>query len=352
MNLSSSALQQDVPAAIAAELDDQYWQFPVDDIMRMLSRKELKPGLLEHEPYHSLSSFAYLVDHPAAQEILGSMPTPEPFELVASERENYGRLVKFLNSCVDNCDRAYPMLRGELSQLSSISSFLELKPLKDRLWPTLKFFAYNRETKDGIDAGAPLKPALVAGKSMPGEPDCYWSLPPTAGPRAMEIRIPVEVKDSWCDIVAQAGMYARAQMCAIPLRLFSLVIGVNHATHTLRFLIYHRGGLTVSPEIDLCDEEGRRDVQRILFSILLWQTPEDAGIPAFTNGFEYLIPCGRNTTPMRFLADEVLFHSTCVRGRGTHVVRCVPQQQSHPSPLPVRQLRRSHSQSSGLISSL
>ncbi|TFK77716.1 hypothetical protein K466DRAFT_461864, partial [Polyporus arcularius HHB13444] len=52
----------------------------------------------------------------------------------------------------------------------------------------------------------------------------------------------VEVKDNWKALVMQAATYARAQISAVPLRAFSLVIGVNHSTNELRFLIYHHGG--------------------------------------------------------------------------------------------------------------
>ena len=175
----------------------------------------------------------------------------------------------------------------------------------------------------------------------------------------MEVGIPTEVKDSWSRIVTQAGTYARALVSAMPLRLFSLVIGVNHKTHTLRFLIYHRGGLTASHDIDLDEEKGRRDVQRILFSILLWQTPDDAGFPAFTNGLatvipsEPLTPSGPseastalelpkgNTSSLPVFTDKVFFHSTCVRGRGTLVIRGLLQRPSnaHANLIPPYRLR-------------
>ncbi|RPD72119.1 hypothetical protein L226DRAFT_162611 [Lentinus tigrinus ALCF2SS1-7] len=163
-------------------------------------------------------------------------------------------------------------------------------------------------------------------------------MPPNPVPAAMEIRIPVEVDNNWHGILKRAWTYALAQVSAAPLRLFSLVIGVNHKTRRLRFLIYHRGGLTASHEIDLHQARGRRDVQRVMFSILLWQNSEDAGLPSFTNGFESLIPSKDTTSPVRVVTDKVLFHSLSVRGRGTLVVRAVPKSPARPSFIPVYQV--------------
>ncbi|KAJ3730935.1 hypothetical protein DFJ43DRAFT_977740, partial [Lentinula guzmanii] len=56
------------------------------------------------------------------------------------------------------------------------------------------------------------------------------------------IAIPVEVKDNWSDLVLQSGIYACCLFSASPLRQFVLGIGYNYEDHTLRFLVYQRGG--------------------------------------------------------------------------------------------------------------
>ncbi|RPD57851.1 hypothetical protein L227DRAFT_199782 [Lentinus tigrinus ALCF2SS1-6] len=97
----------------------------------------------------------------------------------------------------------------------------------------------------------------------------------------------------------------------------------------MRFLIFHRGGLTVSHEIDLDEAEGHCAVQRIMVSILLWQDPEDADLPSFTNGVESQIPSLGGATPsVRVVADKLLFHSLSVGDRGTLVVRGIPTSQA------------------------
>ncbi|KAJ7666542.1 hypothetical protein B0H17DRAFT_879763, partial [Mycena rosella] len=56
------------------------------------------------------------------------------------------------------------------------------------------------------------------------------------------IQIPVEVKDNWPDMVAQAATYARCLFSASPSRAFALVLAYHHTDCELRFLIFHRGG--------------------------------------------------------------------------------------------------------------
>ncbi|RPD66591.1 hypothetical protein L227DRAFT_649286 [Lentinus tigrinus ALCF2SS1-6] len=288
--------QQDSCVAMAAELGDQYWEFNVGTIARMLSPKQLKPQWSTQDPYPPLSSFTCLVEDHAVQQALRTMPVPKAFELVAAERKNYYTLADFFNSCVRNCNAAYDNAQRKLSPGGPFM----LKPRKDRWWPTLKFFSYDRDMKDRVDGAAPLKPNLVAGGSVTSR-DCYWSMPSNRVDSGMEVLVAVEV-------------------CAMPLRLFSVVIGVNHIAHTLRFLIYHRGGLTASYEIDLYEAQGRQDVQRVIFSILLWQNSADAGLPIFTDGVHFKIPSIGTSSLVGVTTDKVLFLSLSVRGRGTLVL--------------------------------
>ncbi|RPD69015.1 hypothetical protein L226DRAFT_563602 [Lentinus tigrinus ALCF2SS1-7] len=309
------------------EIGDQYWQLDVESIAGMLSPKILKLERPKYEPYPPLNSFICFSDDNAVQTALRSVPMPTAIKFVSTMKPNY-LLAEFFNSCVHNCDAAYEKLRSELSS----SSPFTLKPREDRWWPTLELFSYDRKTKDGYDGAAPLRPKLIAGERAPngsGEPTCYWSMPPNPVPAAIKICVPVEVDNNWYGILKRAGMYALAQVSAFPLRLFTLVIGVNYKTHRMRFLIFHRGGLTVSHEIDLDEAEGHCAVQRIMVSILLWQDPEDADLPSFTNGVESQIPSLGGATPsVRVVADKLLFHSLSVGDRGTLVVRGIPTSQA------------------------
>ncbi|KAI0755258.1 hypothetical protein C8Q80DRAFT_1266737 [Daedaleopsis nitida] len=82
------------------------------------------------------------------------------------ERVNYNSTAEFLNECIDNCKTALDQLRTSD------------KSLHNRWWTALKFFAYDKPTKDAVEGAAPLKPALVGVMSdEPGDLDCYWGLP-------------------------------------------------------------------------------------------------------------------------------------------------------------------------------
>ncbi len=320
-------LQDELLALMDGELGEQIWQFPANDIARMLSPKIVdvadSPARLQ-EPYPPLAWYRCVIDDPAICAAVDSMSGPQPLMLMPSERLNYTPLAKWFNECITPCNEL-------------------LVTLKQRWFPTLVFSAYDRPTGDKI-AGAPsLKPGLVAGpRELGKETVCYWS---RANPDddQMPIDFAVEVKDNWKALVMQAATYARAQISAIPLRAFSLVIGVNHSTNELRFLIYHHGGLTASLPIRIDTAEGVRQVQKVLFSVLLWQTPQDAGLPLFTNGNKFVLPASASLPAQGTLAvaDQVLFHSLCVRGRGSLVVRARPITDPPSSLQPGHQLRSS-----------
>ncbi|PFH48031.1 hypothetical protein AMATHDRAFT_131381, partial [Amanita thiersii Skay4041] len=54
--------------------------------------------------------------------------------------------------------------------------------------------------------------------------------------------IPVEVKGTWSQKVAQASTYARCLFAASPTRSFVPVFVINHKSKQMRFLICHRSG--------------------------------------------------------------------------------------------------------------
>ncbi|RPD53233.1 hypothetical protein L226DRAFT_563965 [Lentinus tigrinus ALCF2SS1-7] len=338
-------LQDELLELMAGELGEQTWQFPPDDIARMLSPKIINavhsPGELQ-DPYPPLARYTCLIDDDRVGKALDAVSGPKPLQLDAdTEKPNYKPVANFLNECVSSCKTVYSSLRH-----------VKLSPFKLAMpwFPNLVFSTYDRPTGDMV-AGAPaLKPDIVAGgqplkrnKKKKKKTVCYWSRG-RQGWNGMEIAFAVEVKNNWKVLVKQAATYARAQISAIPLRAFSLVIGVNHSTNELRFLLYHRGGLTASRPIRIDTAHGVLQVQKVLFSIILWQTPQDAGLPSFTNGDNFLLPSSASHPDqvVQAVADQVLFHSLSVRGRGTLVVRAHPTTNSSRSSLqPARQLRRS-----------
>ncbi|KAK7002067.1 hypothetical protein R3P38DRAFT_2557356, partial [Favolaschia claudopus] len=141
-----------------------------------------------------------------------------------------------------------------------------------------------------------------------------------------QVRIPVEVKKAWPELIWQAGTYARALRSATLERAFRLVFGYNQATCDFRVLIFHNGGLAVSLPCDLRSPSGRKDVVRMLWPVFLWQDAEDAGFPSFTDG-DHLALDGSDNTDCIARRVAILSHSLTCRGRGTLVIKaqlCLP----------------------------
>ncbi|KAF8305821.1 hypothetical protein DL93DRAFT_2065954, partial [Clavulina sp. PMI_390] len=94
---------------------------------------------------------------------------------------------------------------------------------------------YDREITDGVDGAPNLKPDLIGlmeAKAFHPEERAPWSA----------LDVVVEVEESWPELVAQAGTYARALLNAHPIRTYALIIGYNHVEGEVRFLFFHRGG--------------------------------------------------------------------------------------------------------------
>ncbi|RPD56214.1 hypothetical protein L226DRAFT_615737 [Lentinus tigrinus ALCF2SS1-7] len=310
--------QEELFAFMAGELGEQTWQFPPDDIARMLSPKFINSPEKLREPYPPLAWYTCLCDDRCVREALEAMPRPRPLKTIPRTKKiNYPLVSNFLNDCVACCKNVYVKLSRD-----NLSPFNLAAPCS----PNLVFSPYDRPTGDKVSGAPVLKPHVVAGqRQLDNKTLCYWSRA-RPGRNEMNIDFAVEVKNDWKKLVKQAATYARAQNGAVPLRAFSVVVGVNHSTNELRFLLYHRGGLTVSLPMRIDTAHGVLQVQNVLFSILLWQTPQDAGLPSFTNGHDFLLPssASRPENFVHAIADQVLFHSLSVRGPGTLVVRAYP----------------------------
>ncbi|KAG6852183.1 hypothetical protein C0991_002308, partial [Blastosporella zonata] len=180
-------------------------------------------------------------------------------------------------------------------------------------------------TGDTVETSAPLEPHVVGIHAHPDPTDfkamkCYWSLRPESSNTDHQIAIAVEVKDDWREMIEQSATYARAQWRGAAHRAFSLVIGVHHKENKLRFLIFHSGGLTASQPLSLKDETGKLLIQKILFSIYSWQSPEDAGFPSFTDGCSFHLGNDKDTS-LEWKVEEIYHHALSVRGRKTWVAR-------------------------------
>ena len=211
------------------------------------------------------------------------------------ERDWYTHLAKFLDGCVDAC-------RGTTG---------------DGFYGDLKFIVYDRTTEDGVEGAAALKPVLVGGLGLvPGE-KVAWS---PQSPSTKQVLLPVEVKKDWAPMIHQAATYARCLFSISPSRQFAVVLGFRHTTNQLRFLVFHRGGLTGSLPFSV-EAEGLKDILRVFLSILAWESAEDAGFLGFYNGSKMSLLRHRDDkTGVVARVKEVLHDGLCVQGRAPRVV--------------------------------
>ncbi|KAK7460946.1 hypothetical protein VKT23_008874 [Stygiomarasmius scandens] len=318
-----SLYQRDLLAWIEDEIGGQTWQFSAQEVSQMLSPKMLKEEFDGSQSvYHLVTDYDYLVDQEFVHKAVDKMPLPSTPALVKSQHENYPIIAAFLNECVKNCKTAYNEAAARQASHKKISPrFPKLKKAGSHWWPDLKFSAYDKPTGDTVGGAEPLKPDVVGTHLEPDDLSrCVWGATWGDESGQVGIDIPVEVKANWRELIKQAATYARAMTNFVPLRSFCLVIGVDHRRKTLRFLIFHRSGLSASKELLLTSPEDRRAIQRVLFSVYLWQTPEDAGFPSFTNGYEFTLPTMGNLEQPPTRVKEDFYYSLCVRGRASFVL--------------------------------
>ncbi|KAJ7726197.1 hypothetical protein B0H14DRAFT_2268463, partial [Mycena olivaceomarginata] len=273
-----TSLQSELKKDLAHELGGHIWQFSPQRISQMLSPKCLKPGYTndlitsgQKGPLHpSLDDHICLVDDAAVTSALDGIEVPSSaVKPVDRESQSYQSLCVFLNNCV----RA----------INSIGQFV-LKPRGERWYSRLTFHINDDATADGIDSAAPLKPDIVGLHEENFNPKvlpCCWGFSDVKNP---QVRIPVEVKKAWPELIWQAGTYARALRSATPERAFRLVFGYNQMTCDFRVLIFHNGGLAASLLCNLQSASDRKMVVCMLWPVFLWQDAEDAGFPSFTDG--------------------------------------------------------------------
>ncbi|KAJ3995066.1 hypothetical protein F5050DRAFT_1713202 [Lentinula boryana] len=221
---------------------------------------------------------------------------------------------------LENYDLAIDKLQSQIDK--TYKSFARQKPetllVKSDCPENLKFYVWDRPMKDAKS----LKPdgAGVLGFEADELDNLFWSPPAECGE---QIAIPVEVKGNWPELVLQAATYARCMFSASPLRQFVPVIGYKHNEHSLRFLVFHRGGCTSSEPLDLDQPKGQKAFIHLLVSILTWRTRADAGFPAWCNDAQICLPRRKagDSSPLTVDIDRILHYSVCVRGRAPRVFR-------------------------------
>ncbi len=215
------------------DLGDQLWEFDADTTIRILSPKVLRSDSCE-DLYPPLQSFDFLVDVVSVREIMDFMPEPGAINFMSSERFNHLPLSVFLNECAANCDNAYRKL---LSAGVTFRGSL-IQPINKRWSPMCRFHVYDKQTnsKDVVPNSAALKPDLAGVASttsakLPAIGVCQRS---RRNARSMRGRTRRRSSSLWRSMGIGMRLLDRPERMLArrstrcPLRLFSIVIGVNH----------------------------------------------------------------------------------------------------------------------------
>jgi len=196
-----------------------------DDIARMLSPKKLVNVVDEPR----IGDFECLIDHEVVGPTLERNDPGPPKDCAGGETSHYERIAEYLNCTVRRCETVYGLLQGGPNSLN-------LLPFDRVPMDPLHFIKGDMYTKDGVQNAARLKPDIYGfrSKTAPAKGeifDLFWNLRTTGkhpASKDREAAFVCEVKDNWTTLQHQAATYARAQMDAVPLRHFVVVIGVNH----------------------------------------------------------------------------------------------------------------------------
>lgn len=308
--LSTSKLKAPLPKRrppSLSGLQNHVWQFPAIRMARILSpkiplngRPVLMPGCKD-----SLKNYACAVDN--LESILDKVHSSvAPIKWTRSEDKtlHYKPLATFLNRCVQACDAG----------LDADSNFAIKKA--HRWYANLQFVIVKPPLRD--KAKNPI-PSLVGVPNLnSGEAVC-WS-PQALDNSSEAFRIPVQVGKGWLNIVKQALNHARCLFDANPLRRFALVIGFDYIQRELRFLVFHRGGLTSSPTLSV--KTDTKDVLRLFMAILSWSSLADAGFPEWCNNTQFRLPrTGDDTEGVLATVDDILHDSATVRGRAARAIQ-------------------------------
>ena len=300
--------QSELKQTMKEEIADHTFSFPSCKLARMLSPKKPKSGADPSEGFLYLNNYDCTVDkEPFGNALKDVVQKLSPFipATHSSEQASYKALAKFLTKSVAVCHAA----------LDKQDAF----PKRQERWYNNLEFVVGRPMADGTEGAAVLKPDIAGGNGVSNLRDrLYWK--PPADKPAHRIMLPVEVKKTWKEMVSQAATYARSLFGADPLRVFALVLGFDHNNNTLRFLVFHRGGLTASDPYNITEADKLEEVARLLLTLTSWSTAAEAGFTTCCNETTFLLPAdNEGTDHVRATVESILFQSLCVRGRMTHV---------------------------------
>jgi hypothetical protein len=275
----------------------------------MLSPKKPKPGVEAAGKLLLLDQYDFAVDKPAIQDALNDVVARlENDEILTSQSFEPHDLAAFLTRCIEACHDA-------------LDNQQDAPPRQARWYHDLRF-AVGDAPANCCGESISLNQAIAGGhgSSAGGGEVFYWD--PVEGNPTNNLTLPAEAEGSWVETVSQAAKDARYLFGVGRLRLFVLALAFNEDEKALRFLIFHRGGLTASEACNIAEPGGLKEVGRLFLTLALWTTPGDAGFIPFFTETEYALPADESGKDYVIATvDEVLSRSPEIRGKATVVSR-------------------------------
>jgi hypothetical protein len=177
---------------------------------------------------------------------------------------------------------------------------------KTTYYSSLQFSVYDKPVADGIDDSHPLKPDSLG---------CNREILPDEKVPWRDIRIAVEVKNNWPDLVVQAATYSRCMFASSRGQTYNIVIGFHYKRRELRFLFFHRGGVTAYLA-DLTTDVGWRRLVAAMVGLASVPDRDSAGMDSSRDNFHFNLPAVGLCAIVQPICTR-----DCVRGRATYVAK-------------------------------
>ncbi|KAJ7639179.1 hypothetical protein FB45DRAFT_1023917 [Roridomyces roridus] len=299
---------------MSIEIGAHTWQFPASIFVQMLShktrkhRKEIRS--LGLAGVNRLEDYTFDSDQPWFHASLESGIT----RLEAEYNTLPGRVHEAREE-EDQCDGEDVHQRNgeEEHQRDGLRRFLNLAlgVAKDlHIVADGSYLTFECDELSG-DGGEPLKP-------KPAQFRLCWKAPSDH----VVVPIPIVVGSDWEELLHQATQHARSLFAASPLRKFALVLAYDHYHCRVRFLLFHRGGITASHAFDTSTTFGRKDIFQVILALRTCRNREDLGLPSWHHERHFRLPVDEHAESyVDASVDELIHADERSRGRATHVYR-------------------------------
>ncbi|KAJ8073503.1 hypothetical protein PM082_011779 [Marasmius tenuissimus] len=274
------------------------WECPPDRLANSISPKVLKPEALQEfrqsNSYRSISkdNFDFLIQSPTIRSTLTSTDIssfqhirwPSP---LTDGRAFYIPATQFLNTCVDLCTNIYDDVRPKLNLSESTWSsliFTDCALERDQD----SFDPYGDSDDDDTGSGPTSYSEASDTRRRLRETDVFllWLLDFTGKRR----QVIFKAAENWHELTQHLFDRPQAQD-SITLLAFTVAIVLDTEHQCFRFLVFHHGGITMSTLLNPISEIGQRAMLKLFLGMLLWQTPGNGGLPWFTDGQRFALPC-------------------------------------------------------------